>query len=197
MLRYALLPLLFLGPAALIQGCGIFEPREPEEPTQSGLNFIPPTDPGIVITNLQAAVDQKNIANYMNCFTDPERQGGPFVFLPSAEGSAQYGPVLNEWTRSKEEGYFRNLIAQSPPDAFSNLLLNLTSSVVSADSVVYEFEYTFTFQHADPGFPQTAKGRLQFTIGVDNSNFWTIFRWIDYKTTDGPTWSLFKGKFSN
>jgi hypothetical protein len=188
---------LLLALLAFLLGCGIFEPREPEEPTQSGLNFIPPTDPEIVITNLQAAVDQKNIANYMSCFTDPQRQNHPFVFFPSAEGSAQYGAVLNNWSRLKEEEYFTNLIAQSPENAFSNLLLSLTSSVVTADSVVYEFDYSLTFQHADPGFPQTGRGRLQFTIGVDNSNFWTIHRWIDYKTTDDPTWSLFKGKFSN
>jgi hypothetical protein len=189
--------ILFVPLLGLLNGCGIFEPREPEEPTQAGLNFIPPTDPDIVVTNLQAAIDQKNIVNYMSCFSDPQRQGRPFVFFPSAEGSAQYGAVLNNWTRLNEEEYFTNLISQSPENAFSNLLLSLTSSIVTADSVVYEFDYTLTFQHADPGFSQTGRGRLQFTIGVDNGNFWSIHRWIDYKTVDEPTWSLFKGKFSN
>jgi len=187
-------------PAALlllVGACGLFEPRDPQSPTESGLNFVPPTEPGIVINNLQAAVDQKNVANYVACFADVARQGRPFVFIPSAEASAQYGAVLAEWDLTKEEAYFQNLIARSPATAFSSLVLTLQSTIVSADSVLYEYDYIFSFNHSEQGFPQTARGRLQFTVGVDASTFWTIHRWIDFKSTDDATWSLFKGKFGN
>ena len=36
-----------------------------------------------------------------------------------------------------------------------------------------------------------------FTVSVDASTFWSIHRWIDFKTTEDATWSLFKGKFGN
>jgi hypothetical protein len=187
-----------LGAAFLLLGsCGIFEPREPEEPSESGLNFRPPTEPAIVITNLQAAIDQKNIANYMSCFPDPARGGRVFEFYASAEAGAVYPGALTAWTYDNEREYLQNLIARSPSNAFSNLLLAQTSSVITADSVVYTFAYTLTFEHSEAGFPQTAKGNLQFTLGVDNSNFWAIHRWSDFKSTDDVTWSLFKGRFAN
>jgi len=194
MLRISLSSLLLLVAAI---GCGLFEPREAEAPTESGLNFVPPTDPAIVISNLQAAIDQKNVANYIACFSDVARQGRPFVFIPSAEATAQYGAVLANWDLAKEEAYFQNLIARSPTTAFSSLVLTLQSAIVSADSVLYEYDYIFSFGHSEQGFPQTARGRLQFTLGVDASTFWTIHRWIDFKSTDDITWSLFKGKFGN
>ena len=180
-----------------LPGCGLFEPRTPEDPTQQSLNLRPPTDPTIVIANLQSAIDQKNVANYMSCFPDPLKSSRQFIFTPSADASALYAGVLTAWNRDEEQAYFQNLIARSAPTAFSSLLLTLQSSTVTPDSVVYNYDYTFTFEHSDPGFPKSARGNLQFTLGTDNNNFWMIYRWIDIKTTNDATWSLFKGKFAN
>jgi len=163
------------------------------------LNFRPPTDPTIVIANLQSAIDQKNIANYVNCFTDQAKGMRPFVFIPSAEGKAQYQTLFDGWNITKEQEYFQNLTAKSSPSAFSSLVLNLKSSVVTSDSVIYSYEYILTFEHSDPGFLyQTAHGDLQFSLAADNSNFWAINSWIDFKTNPNDiTWSLFKGRFGN
>jgi hypothetical protein len=182
-----------------LHGCGLFEPRTPEDPdpTQGSLNAQPPTEPDIVITNLQSAIEQKNVANYMNCFADPLKSSWRFIFIPSADASALYAGVLSAWTRDEEQAYFQNLIARSPASAFARLVLTQKSKDVSADSVVYSYDYSFTFEHSDPGFPRTAVGNLQFSLGIDNNNFWVIYRWTDFKTTDGASWSLFKGKFAN
>jgi hypothetical protein len=180
-----------------IPGCGLFGPREPEPPTQSGLNNRPPTEPSIVIANLQSAIDQKNIVNYMGCFTDPSKGGMPFVFIPSADAGALYAGVLSTWSYRDEEAYFQNLIARSPAQAFSSLSLTLKTSTVSADSVVYSYDYVLVFEHTDPAFPRTARGALQFTVRVDNNNFWMIQRWVDFTTTSDISWSHFKGNFSN
>jgi hypothetical protein len=168
--------------------CSLFEPREPEPPTQSSFDFRPPTVPTIVISNLQNAV---------SCFSDPMKTGRAFTFIPSAEASAQYPGLLANWTIADELSYFQNLIAKSPPNGFSSLTLTPKSSVVTADSVIYDFDYTLTFEHTEVGFPTTFRGTLQFSIGTDNSNFWSIYRWSDFKTTTDITWSLMKGKFSN
>ena len=178
-------------------GCGLFEPRTPEPPSQSSLNFRPPTDPAIVIANLQSAIDQKNVANYVRCFADPATMRRRFVFTPSAEANAQYGSAFSNWDVTEEQAYFQNLTARSSPTAFSNLLLTPKSSVVTADSVIYSYDYIFTFEHSDPGFPKTARGNLQFSLATDNSNFWMIYQWSDFKTGEDITWSMFKGKFSN
>jgi len=176
--------------------CSLFEPREPEPPTQSSFDYRPPTVPSIVISNLQNAVAQKNSANYISCFADPVKTKRAFAFVPSAEASAQYPGLLADWTVADELSYFQNLVAKSAPNGFSSLLLTPKSSVVTADSVIYSFDYTLTFEHTESGFPTIARGTLQFSIGTDN-NFWTIYRWSDFKTTTDITWSLVKGKFSN
>jgi hypothetical protein len=188
---------LVLAGLGILTSCGLFEPRTPEDPTQSSLNFRPPTDPTIVISNLQNAIDERNVANYASCFTDPSKAGRPFFFTPSADAGAQYAGVFSGWTFTQEQSYFQNLVAKSSPTAFSNLLLTMKSTAVTADSVSYSYDYILTFEHNETGFPKTAKGNLQFTLVTDNSNFWTISRWIDFKTGEDITWSMFKGKFSN
>lgn len=182
---------------AVVAGCGLFEPREPEEPAQGSLNFPPQTDPAIVITNLQNSIAVKNVANYANCFVDQPAYPRPFSFTPSTEAIAQYPGALGSWSIQAERDYFQNLISKSPENGFSSLLLTPKGETVSADSVLMDFDYVLTFEHTEPEFPRTARGSLRFTILRNASNFWAIADWLDYKTTDDATWSLFKGKFSN
>jgi len=183
--------------AALAGGCGLFDPRDPEEPSQSSLNFLPPTDPNVVITNLQSAIEQKSVANYAACFSDASRGMQPFVFIPSADAAAIYGSVLGSWTLQEEQAYFQNIIARSTQQANATLALTLKTTTVWSDSVVSAYDYVLVFEHNDPGFPKTARGSLQFTLREDASNFWSIQRWVDFKTTSDISWSHFKGKFSN
>jgi hypothetical protein len=195
--RHLLAIAALLHAAALSAGCGLFEPRDPEAPGQSSLDFRPPLDPSIVITNLQSAIDQKSSANYASCFSNPATGGRRFVFLPSAEAAAQYGPAFTDWANAEELAYFENLISRSAPNADAQLLLVMRSSVVTGDSVVYSFDYTFRFEHNDPGIAQTARGNLQFTIAPDAANRWSIHRWADFKTGEDISWSVIKGRFSN
>ena len=178
-------------------GCGLFEPREPEEPSQSSLNFRPPTEPSIVISNLQSAIEQKNVANYAACFSDVSRGAQPFAFIPSADAAAAFGGTLADWTLQEEEAYFQNMVSRSAQQAFATVTLSLTSTTVTSDSVVSAYEYVLVFEHNDAGFPTRARGSLQFTLHEDASNFWAIQRWVDFKTTTEISWSHFKGKFSN
>lgn len=189
--------LALIGGALLCAGCGLFEPRDPEPPSQSGFNFPPQTDHSIVVANLQNAVALKNTENYIRCFVDPVGFSRPFVFVPSADAAAQYGAVLGSWNLSAENDYFRNLVAKSPPNGFANLLLTQKALTQSADSVQYDFDYVLTFEHSEADFPSMARGNLRFTIIRNSSNFWAIAHWVDYNTTTDASWSLFKGKFGN
>lgn len=76
-------------------------------------------------------------------------------------------------------------------------MLTQKSAIVTPDTVVYNYDYILTFEHTEAGFPTTARGNLQFSLGTDNNNFWSIYWWSDFKTTNDITWSVFKGKFSN
>ena len=180
-------------------GCNLFEPRDPEAPTQSSDSFIPPTDPDIVIENLQNAIAQKNSVNYVRCFADPSQSVRLFQFSPSPDAGSRYASVFAYWSIDQEKAYFQNLVARAAGkvNAYSNLLLTHRVATVTGDSAVESYDYTFTFEHTDPSFPTVAIGNLQFVLGLDNNNAWVIYRWSDFKTTSDVTWSHFKGKFSN
>lgn len=186
-----------VGAGGLTPGCGLFEPRDPEDPSQSSLNYLPPTDPSLVMANLQSAIEQKSVANYVACFANASRGATPFSFTPSADAAAAFGGTLMSWTLQEEQSYFQNLISRSSPSAYAALTLTLTSTTVTSDSVISAYDYVLVFEHNETGFPTTARGSLQFTMRQDASNFWMIQRWVDFKTTPDISWSHFKGKFSN
>ena len=66
----------FLLMLVLLQtGCGLFDTRDPEQPDQGGLDYIPATVPSIALSNLVSAIAQKNVDNYMRNFGDPAVTG--------------------------------------------------------------------------------------------------------------------------
>ena len=193
----AALLLLSAGLAGYAGGCGLFEPRSPEAPTQSSQTFLPATDPLIVISNLQDAIAQKSVPSYMQCLADPLAGVHIFLFVPSSEGTAQYGSLFRTWSTAEEQAYFQNLTTRTTPASISKLDLTEKTRSLAADSALLEYDYTLTFENTAAGFPSRASGNLQFALQRSSSNIWTIYRWTDFKTTNDITWSLFKGKFSN
>jgi hypothetical protein len=192
---------LLLGSLAAA-GCGLFEPRDPDPPTQQTDAPPPATDPDALIQNLQAAVAQKSTVNYERCFAgfgEPSGGGARFVFVPSPGAAAAYSGVFQQWGIDQERQYFQNLVSRSAgkPNAYANLTLTHRTLIASGDSAVHSYDYTLTFEHSDPAFPQTATGTMQLVMAPEKGNAWVIYRWIDYKTTGDITWSHFKGKFSN
>jgi hypothetical protein len=183
--------------AVLWLSCNLFEPRDPEPPSQSGLANRPPTDAAAVLSNLQSAVEQKSVSNYVACFSDPADGGPAYLFTPSAEARAQYPGILDNWTREDEQAYYQNLVARTRTQAFSSLLLQLRSRTVAADSETHSYDYTLTFEHGDASFPRVAGGNLVFTFIRTPSNRWAIARWSDFKTGSEISWSALKGQFSN
>ena len=189
--------LLALGLAQYGTGCGLFEPRAPESPTQSSQTFLPPTDPLIVISNLQNAIEQKSVSNYVQCLAAPLAGVHVFLFVPSSEGTALYASLFRNWSPAEEQAYFQNLTTRTAPTSISKLDLTEKTRSLAADSALLEYDYTLTFENTVAGFPSRASGNLQFALQRSSSNIWTIYRWADFKTTNDITWSLFKGKFSN
>jgi len=194
MIALGIIALAFL--LLFTRGCTLFETREPEPPSQTSSGFRPPIGADIVITNLQSAIEQKNLQNYTSCFSNPARSPRGFTFVATTQARAQYS-ILDSWDYDKEQAYMNNLISRKAPNGFSSLLLIQKSQFSSSDSVVLAYDYIFTFEHNDPGFPNsTGTGELQFTIAPDNASFWYIHRWVDIPTTSSITWSSFKGWFS-
>jgi len=170
--------------------CSLFDTREPANPSLPSFSFKQPTDPSIVISNLQNAVFEKNVANYMSCFIDPVTAGRAYTFNPSSDGAN-----LVNWSRDDERTYFENLRASIGENGFSQLTLIQENTPFPIDTARFEFRYSLTAQHTKPGVPTTVSGHMELSIGRESGGTrWSIYSWTDHKDT-AETWSRFKVEF--
>jgi hypothetical protein len=189
-----ILPLLSL---LLLGSCGLFEPRDPEDPAVLRSTFDPPTEPLIVFENMAAAFRELNEVNYLRCLTD-SLSGGALEFHPTPEASSRYGIFL-EWSKEQEREYFLNIRSLLP--AGNTLALTFdppTLQSQTSDSAQVEVTYVLTVPHGQTSIPDEGRGRAQFVLLLDRSTgFWAVRRWTDF-SVDATTfsWSDIKGTFS-
>ncbi len=180
--------------SVLLVSCGIFETRDPEQPGQSGSNFVPPTEPSLVFSNMENAFRDMNAVNYLRSFSDLASANRNFVFEPTFEAQQSYGGVFAEWTRDDEQKYFDNVKSnvqsgQTPTLNFSEPILTL-----QGDSAQYEATYRLTIPQAQTNI-QVAEGRAYFYLIADKAGTWVVWRWVDTAPPDSFAWSDVKGQF--
>jgi hypothetical protein len=61
-----------------LMSCDLFKTRTPAEPSQQSSNYIPPTDPSLVLQNMISACQDGNAVNYAKSFSN-----NTFTFTPS------------------------------------------------------------------------------------------------------------------
>jgi len=178
-------------------GCNIFETRDPEAPSQSSSNYIPPTEPSLVFSNMINAFRDMNSVNYLKSFADSSTSGRSFGFDPTPQAKLKYGGVFLNWTKQSEQQYFENVRSKIPGGSSASLAFDaLTVQSLQSDSAQYEATYRLTVQHSVANIPREAQGRAQFFLLADRSRNWVVWRWIDIPTSTSTfTWSDFKGEF--
>jgi hypothetical protein len=184
--------------AACIQfSCNIFETRDPEPPSQSSSNYVPPTDPSIVFSNMVSAFRDLNSLNYVKSFADSSTSDRSFSFEPTPQAKLKYGGVFLTWTRQSEQQYFENLRSNIPSGSSATLTFDvLNAQSLQSDSAQYEATYRLNVQHSLPNVPTLASGRAQFFLIADRSRNWVIWRWVDLAANPNDfTWSDLKGEF--
>ncbi len=176
--------------------CDIFEPRTPEEPTAARGNFIPPTEPEIVIDNFVNAIDERNSQHYIQCFIDPLTSEKQFKFIPTQSALSQFG-VFDGWTVQDERNYFENLISNIPENAAFNLnLFDGGFEGQTSNEATYTAAYRLTAEHTNDGYPHFIfEGTLRFEMITDQSNNWVIHTWADLSDDETRSWSELKGRF--
>ncbi len=188
---------IFLLLFILISGCGIFDTRDVEPPTDPRSNFTPPTSPDIVIINLQFAVAEKNLINYMACFVDTNFSSRKFTYQADVNSQVQY-PIFLFWNLSNEKAYYTNLLALTNAQSNSHLFLSNEMLNTSLDTAIYDADYLLRFEHQRTTVAQTLKGKLRFYMAADSRNLWSIHNWFDFKeNADDTTWSVLKANFIN
>lgn len=174
-------------------GCDIFNTRTPESPSEQSSNFIQPTAPDIVVTNFQNSIEGFSVDDYIKCFVDTLFSDKKFEFGPSLETGIDRALFLG-WNLESERQYLLNL--GKPPFGSAGLILSNKHIIsVTSDSVVYNFDYSLFYPHNNPNFPTIFVGNLQFYIVLDQKHNWSIYKWLDFKTTSPYTWSYLKAVF--
>jgi hypothetical protein len=178
-------------------GCGLFGLRDVETPTEPRSNFIPPTTPDIVLANLQSAITDKDINNYLQCMVDTSLTPRRFSFSADISSQIQY-PIFRNWDLTNEKNYFYNLLSLTTPQSTSLFLPSNISSNTYSDSAVYDMDYWLRFDHQKTTVAKILTGKLRFVMVINSKNLWAISRWIDIKGVDtDTTWSVLKANFSN
>ena len=180
-----------------LNGCGLFGLRDVETPTEPRSNFIPPTSPDIVLANLQSAIIDKDINNYLQCIVDTSLTPRKFSYAADISSQIQY-PIFRNWDITNEKNYFYNLLALSNPQSTSLLFYTNVNTITYSDSAVYDMDYLLRFDHQKTTVAKTLSGKLRFVMVINSKNLWAIARWIDFKSVDSDTtWSVLKANFSN
>jgi hypothetical protein len=188
--------ILLLTGLLLLSGCGIFDTRDAEQPNQPRSNFVPPVRPEDVITNLQNALKDMNVENYISCFSDSSFADRQFRFAPSSTALSQFPIMAAGWGKREEQQYFLNLKNRISEDRQATLTLgeSLFGSP-QGDSIIFTASYSLNVPHDDPDIPKIFEGDMSLGMLRDSRSFWVIYFWRDSKTNDFRTWSELKGRF--
>lgn len=178
-------------------GCGLFEPRDPEDPISVRSTYTPPTEPSVVLENMTASLRELNSVNYLRCLSDTGT-GGAFQFVPTSAAAGIYG-VFAAWDRSSEEAWFLSVRSRLPSGSGMSVAFSTpVSQGVQPDSVTLDVPYALTVPHGQAGIAQDVAGRSLLTLVLDRrTGLWSIRRWQDIAlATNQPTWSDVKGGLS-
>lgn len=175
------------------EGCGIFETRDPEMPSNIRSTYITPTSAELVIQNLEFSILEKNSVNYSKCISSVN-----FQYVPDSRSLLTYEQIFQTWNPLSEKHYFDNLLNQTSTNSSTVLFLdNKRLTQITSDSAFYQADYILVFQHNRVNVPKSASGNLNITLASDNDLFY-IRRWEDFRQNDSDfTWSEFKANFSN
>jgi len=172
-----------------------FATRDPEPPVSSQSAWVIPVSPEMVLSNLQKAIKEKSVEYYIRCLTDSSYSSKVFKFSPDPEVSAQYSGIFTNWTTQKEESVVRQVFSLVPDDSTCSLDMTLASETVASDSALLVVDYTLKIGHTGTVLTTGVfKGRSEFWLAPDVRGEWSIYNWIDHRTSDSEPWSLLKAK---
>lgn len=178
-------------------GCGLFDKRGVEPPSENRSTFIQPTSPDLVLTNLTYAIVEKNLDNYMRCFVDTNFSLRRYRYFPDAISQASY-PVFAAWSLNSEKVYYSNLLSFTDPNASTNLFSDNIVMTNAIDSAILDMNYILIFNHNRQNVAKETKGKLRFIMGTDSRGLWSIHSWFDFlNDQNDTTWSVIKANFVN
>jgi len=169
--------------------------RGSEPPRRPSVDhFIPPTDPGLVFSNLENAFTYREYDIYTRCLSDSLTAGRAYYFSAAPVKAVVFPP---DWNVQSEELFFQELLAACPSDSL--LMLTITNDDVpdsdEGDTISYQINYNIIANHTRQGIDKQFNGRSYIKLIRNNQNYWVIYYWQDIPVSTDATWSDLKAYF--
>ena len=195
--------LIWLATGALLAstpGC-IFSPRDDDGAPDEGdeIPWVTPTDTDKVLANLAAALAGEGISNYMDCLSDSFRF---FVDPQDSLDAGQEGEDrYDNWARDDEATYIDGVFLDS--DVGINVVFTTVDEPDESEDETYrreDYELTIVWRYGDhqPGLSVTYRGRVTFWLRRDETQLWSIYKWVDRRAADpggSDTWGVLRGDY--
>jgi len=168
--------------------------EEPERVTNS--RWQPPTIPEQVLTNMENAFLDRNVDNYIRCFSDSTMNEKSFQFIPDAESNVASPQTFANWSLTDERRVFQEMANSVPKDSLFQLAFDQKNEViVTGDSAWIEVLYSLRVHHTKENIPQNTMGQARFSLWRNSQRNWVIYQWMDLRENKSPTWSDLKAAF--
>jgi len=184
--------LAFIFVCSLFVSCNLFDPRESEYPSNSGVSWQDPTSPDIVIENMQSALNGSSML-YMDCFNES------FVFLADTNDINEYTTYnFSNWDKLVENDTVNQLFSIVPADSTiaSEFLIDVENPDPASpqDSATIYREYSISVPTANHSF---AVGIAEIKLIEDSDGFWSIAEWVDVRHEQSlfVTWAVMKAAY--
>lgn len=191
--------ILIISIAGILNSCkNPFATREAEPPTEGRTSWQLPIDPMIVLQNMIAAIEEKNVENYMKCLVD---SANLFHFTPDQYQASTNAGIFEQWSLAHEQSYINKAFTSIPDDSTRLLIFSNFQPNVFPDSALIRADYEIELHHIlAPAYPIIGKGQADFVF-IRRYGYWMITRWSDFETkvdptaTRVPSWSTIKASF--
>jgi hypothetical protein len=185
-----------------LASCDLLTTREPEEPDGNlGGDLFQARSPEEVVSNLEAAFEEKNVVNYLRCFQTKDYESD-IKFTPSTDIASLYPEDFANWDINSENFYISALFSASTFEMESKLDFTESEMINHGNDADYSANYKILIRHNRSNIiPTEYSGQLIFKIINDGNDHWYINFWQD---TDSDTdtdslesWSMLKISFTN
>ena len=177
----------------LLLGCDLFRTREPETPETRQSTWVIPLDADQVLVNLQAAVYEHHLENFMQCLVDPAYSERPYVFEPDPETASAYPGRFSGWSRESENRVMQQAFSLVGEGGTASLRLTPEAQESpTPELTVWTGQYTLELDHATEGLPTVFQGHVIWSLAPDSRGYWSIFQWTDHAASGEAGWSVLK-----
>ena len=171
----------------------LFSTREPESPVDPRSNWNPPLSADQVFLNLQNAIYDRHVENYIRCLVNPSYSHRNYQFEADAEIHETYSEIFLSWDISKEEAVIQQAFSLVPADSTCVLsFIENVREIVVSDSAIVVKKYKLELHHIQSTLPIIYEGQVEWWLAPDQRGEWSIYHWIDNGISGLPSWSLLK-----